>query len=237
MKKILLSLILGGAFFANSLVVSATASVVPAVAKIEVKSPERSLELLKEGNQRFLNNQSTSYDLSSTRREELKDGQFPFATIVSCSDSRVVASHIFNQGLGELFEVKLAGNVVDKDALGSIEYAVEVLKTPLIVVLGHENCGAVYSTVDINNKKKALPKESAINSIVEKITPSVTSVKEEHKYHEVSDRDFKELVTVENARVMKEKILENNAIKAKANKNEVKIVVAKYMLDGSIVWE
>lgn len=237
MKKILLSLILGGAFFANSLVVSATASVVPAVAKIEVKSPERSLGLLKEGNQRFLNNQSTSYDLSSTRREELKDGQFPFATIVSCSDSRVVASHIFNQGLGELFEVKLAGNVVDKDALGSIEYAVEVLKTPLIVVLGHENCGAVYSTVDINNKKKALPKESAINSIVEKITPSVTSVKEEHKHHEVSDRDLKELVTVENARVMKNKILENNAIKAKVNKNEVKIVVAKYMLDGSIVWE
>lgn len=237
MKKILLSLILGGAFFANSLVVSATASVVPAVAKIEVKSPERSLELLKEGNQRFLNNQSTSYDLSSTRREELKGGQFPFATIVSCSDSRVVASHIFNQGLGELFEVKLAGNVVDRDALGSIEYAVEVLKTPLIVVLGHENCGAVYSTVDINNKKKALPKESAINSIVEKITPSVTSVKEEHKHHEVSDRDLKELVTVENARVMKDKILENNAIKAKVNKNEVKIVVAKYMLDGSIVWE
>lgn len=237
MKKILLSLILGGAFFANSLVVSATASVVPAVAKIEVKSPERSLGLLKEGNQRFLNNQSTSYDLSSTRREELKDGQFPFATIVSCSDSRVVASHIFNQGLGELFEVKLAGNVVDKDALGSIEYAVEVLKTPLIVVLGHEKCGAVYSTVDINNKKKALPKESAINSIVEKITPSVTSVKEEHKHHEVSDRDLKELVTVENARVMKNKILENNAIKAKVNKNEVKIVVAKYMLDGSIVWE
>lgn len=239
MKKIVLSIMLGASFFINSLVIAATKVTVPVAAavKVEIKSPERSLELLKEGNQRFLNNGSLPYDLSSDRKEELKDGQFPFATIVSCSDSRVVASHIFNQGLGELFEVKLAGNVVDKDALGSIEYAVVVLKTPLIVVLGHESCGAVYSTVDINNKKKTLPKESAINSIVEKISPSVTKVKAEHKHHEVSDRDLKELVTVENARVMKDEILKNSAIRAKVIKNEVKIVVAKYMLDGSIVWE
>ncbi len=242
MKKAILSLMVGASFFTNSLVTSAasTAPTAPKAAsavKVEVNSPERSLELLKEGNQRFINNKSLPSDLSSERRQELKAGQYPIATIVSCSDSRVVAPHIFNKGLGDLFEVKLAGNVVDKDALGSIEFAVIALKTPLIVILGHESCGAVHSAVDINNKKMTLPKESSINSIIEKITPSIATVKTEHKNHKVSDLEFKEMVTVENARAMKTEILKNSAIKAKVDQKEVQIVVGKYMLDGSIVWE
>lgn len=240
MKKIMLPLSLSLIFFVSNqglIAESGTLQEKSIVKENEIRNPEKSLELLKLGNQRFLNNEPLLDDISSVRRDELKGGQAPFATIVNCSDSRVVSSHIFNQGLGRLFEVKLAGNVVDEDALGSIEFAVEALNTPLIVVLGHESCGAVFSTVDINNNKMTLPETSAINSIVKKITPSFLAVKEKHNHHQIKDIEFKELVTVENARAMKNEILKNPAIKARVDKNEVKVVVAKYMLDGSVVWE
>ncbi len=100
------------------------------------------LERLMEGNKRFVEGTPAPKDMKA-RRAETKDGQKPFVTVVTCSDSRVSPEFIFDQGIGDVFVVRTAGNVVDKVTLGSIEYGTEHLQTPLLVVMGHEKCGAV----------------------------------------------------------------------------------------------
>ena len=100
------------------------------------------LERLLEGNRRFVDGSLAPKDVKA-KRAETKDGQKPFVTVVSCSDSRVVPEFIFDQNLGDVFVIRTAGNIVDTITLGSIEYGVEHLHTPLLVVLGHEKCGAI----------------------------------------------------------------------------------------------
>ena len=108
---------------------------------------DTALKRLQEGNGRFVKDKLAAKDLSGKRRMELTKGQHPFATILSCADSRVPPELIFDQGLGELFTIRVAGNITDPAILGSIEYAVEHLKSPLVVVLGHESCGAVTAAL------------------------------------------------------------------------------------------
>ena len=117
-----------------------------------VRAQERSpgaaaLQRLKDGNQRFASEQLAKKDLSTARRQELAKGQRPWAIVLACADSRVAPELIFDQGLGELFVVRVAGNVASPEILGSIEYALTELKTPLIIVLGHEECGAVKAAL------------------------------------------------------------------------------------------
>ena len=107
---------------------------------------EQALDLLKAGNTRFLSGVLTPKDNYAELREQLSTGQQPFAVVLCCSDSRVSPEILFDQKLGDLFVIRNAGNVVDEDVLGSIEYAVEHLETPLVVVLGHSCCGAVTAT-------------------------------------------------------------------------------------------
>lgn len=107
---------------------------------------QQALELLKTGNTRFVSGALTPKDDYTELREKLSAGQHPFAVVLCCSDSRVAPEIIFDQKLGDLFVIRNAGNVVDEDVLGSIEYAVEHLGTPLVVVLGHSCCGAVTAT-------------------------------------------------------------------------------------------
>ena len=109
--------------------------------------PAQALARLMTGNQRFQKNKLRHPDLDPTRREKLVEGQSPFAAILSCSDSRVPPELIFDQGLGDLFEVRLAGNTVTRSGLESIDYAVSHLGTRLIMVLGHESCGAVKAAL------------------------------------------------------------------------------------------
>jgi carbonic anhydrase len=106
-------------------------------------SPQEALGLLKAGNDRFVRNASAPASLSVNRRQELAAGQHPSAMVLSCSDSRVPPEHVFNVGLGDLFVIRAAGEVVDKSILATLEYGVEHLHTPLLVVMGHESCGAV----------------------------------------------------------------------------------------------
>jgi carbonic anhydrase len=116
-------------------------------------TPAVALERLKEGNARFVADKPSKRDVTAKKREELAKGQHPFAIILTCADSRVAPELLFDTGLGELFVLRVAGNIADPAVVGSIEYAVEHLHAPLIVVLGHESCGAVDAAIS----GKALP--------------------------------------------------------------------------------
>lgn len=107
---------------------------------------QQALDLLKEGNNRFISGALTPKDDYTTLREQLTAGQHPFAVVLCCSDSRVAPEIIFDQKIGDLFVIRNAGNIVDEEVLGSIEYAVEHLGSPLVVVMGHASCGAVTAT-------------------------------------------------------------------------------------------
>lgn len=107
---------------------------------------DKALDLLRSGNARFVSGALTPKDNYATLREQLSTGQHPFAVVLCCSDSRVSPEIIFDQKLGDLFVIRNAGNIVDEEVLGSIEYAVEHLETPLVVVMGHAACGAVTAT-------------------------------------------------------------------------------------------
>ena len=128
------------------------------------------LEALKEGNARFAAGKMSMKADFTTDRERLANGQHPFAVVLCCSDSRVSPEIVFDQGLGDLFVIRNAGNVVDKDVLGSIEYAVEHLHTTLVVVMGHSKCGAVTATCQGGE----LP--GHIKTIAERIRPSLDTV-------------------------------------------------------------
>jgi len=112
------------------------------------RTPQEALGLLKAGNDRFARNASSPVSLSVNRRRELADAQHPIAIVLSCADSRVPPEFVFNVGLGDLFVVRTAGEVIDRSILATLEYGAEHLNIPLLVVMGHESCGAVKAAVD-----------------------------------------------------------------------------------------
>jgi carbonic anhydrase len=140
-------------------------------AQLSALDPDAALQKLMAGNQRFNQHQPLYPDQSQARLREVAQAQHPFATILSCADSRVPAEIIFDQGIGDIFDVRIAGNIATPEVVGSIEYAVALLGTPVLMVLGHERCGAVTAAV----KHEALPGE--IGSFVEAILPAVKKVK------------------------------------------------------------
>lgn len=140
-------------------------------------TPQQALDLLREGNASFLRGEQTRVLTSAQRRLELAKGQSPFAAYVTCSDSRVPPELLFGRGLGELFIIRNAGNTVDTVALGSIEYAVAVLNTPLVVVMGHESCGAVKAATQVVTDNATFP--GSIGPMVEPIIPAVLAARNE----------------------------------------------------------
>ncbi|MCC8929385.1 MULTISPECIES: carbonic anhydrase [Nocardiaceae] len=138
-------------------------------------SPVTAWKSLKEGNQRFVNGESLHPSQGVADRERLTGGQYPSAVLFGCADSRVAAEIIFDQGLGDMFVVRTAGHTIDSSVLGSIEYGVAVLGVPLIVVLGHDQCGAVKATIDALDSGD-LP-GGYIRDVVERVTPSILSAR------------------------------------------------------------
>lgn len=137
-----------------------------------IKASE-AIQRLKEGNQRFVSGvRSIDTLVKQTQRADFVGGQAPFAVILGCSDSRVPAEIIFDQGLGDLFVIRVAGNIVAPSQVGSVEFAVERFGTPLVVVLGHSMCGAVTATID-ELERPSQDKSSNVLSIVNRIRPSV----------------------------------------------------------------
>lgn len=190
---------------------------------IQITNADDALARLKAGNERFVNNKSELINVTSERRDELLDHQSPYAIVVSCSDSRVTPTTVFNAGLGEIFDIRIAGNVVDDDGLGSIEYAVEHLNTPLIVVMGHEKCGAVTAAYD--KLKNNTPVEGKLNSLVDKMIPNIT------------DADSLNDAINENADAFADVIENNEIIKKFVDEGKVKIVKAYYSLDGKVTFD
>ena len=138
---------------------------------------QEALTRLQEGNKRFVEGKSTYNTNDTRRRNELVDGQTPFAIILGCSDSRVPAEIVFDQGLGDLFVIRIAGNIVAPSQIGSIEFAVETFQTPLVVVLGHTRCGAVAATLTQIRQPQA-SRSQHLRSIVERIRPAVEPLSE-----------------------------------------------------------
>ncbi len=160
---------------------TAFTTAVPTVAPTRTPEPpitngDEALQRLMRGNQRFVAELALNPSQTRARREQTAGGQMPFAIILGCSDSRVTPEYVFDQGIGDLFVVRVAGNVFDDNvALGSIEYAVEHFHSPLLLVLGHEKCGAVEATIETLDQTEPLP--GKIGEIVKLIRPAAEQTK------------------------------------------------------------
>ena len=193
-------------------------------------SPDEALSLLKEGNDGFRTEAPYRSAQGRERRVELARGQAPFCALVGCSDSRVPPELLFGRGLGELFIVRNAGNTVDTAALGSVEYGVGVLGCPLIVVLGHESCGAVAAAVEVVQRNATFP--GVIGEMIQPIIPAVLSVRRPSGEVVLDD------AVAANARRVAARLKSQSPIAMEAVRaNRLKIVAARYRLqDGDIDW-
>jgi carbonic anhydrase len=186
-------------------------------------TPEKSLRYLKEGNLRFQNNLKAHRNLLE-QVNDTREGQFPFATILSCIDSRVSAEIVFDQGLGDIFSIRIAGNFVNTDILGSMEFAAKLAGTKLIVVLGHTSCGAIKGACDD-------AKLGNLTKMLEKIKPAVKAVPEpkEESLRNSNNEDFVNNVAVKNVQITIDNVLKGSEVLADMQeKGEIKIVGAMY---------
>ena len=186
-------------------------------------TPEKAIDFLKEGNQRFQANLKANRNLLE-QVNDTKDGQFPFATILSCIDSRVSAELVFDQGLGDIFSVRIAGNFVNQDILGSMEFACKLAGTKAIVVLGHTSCGAVKGACDH-------ARMGNLTALINKIEPAVFAVKEpkEEEKRNSKNLEFVDAVSKKNVELTLENIRSQRVIlKEMEEKGEIKIVGAMY---------
>lgn len=190
-----------------------------------ITSSDVAKKLLDDGNARFASGKTLSKDLSSTRRADLvKNGQHPFAVIVSCSDSRVPPEVLYDEALGDLFVIRVAGNIITPVELGSVEYAVEHLKTPLVVVLGHEKCGAVTAAVQGGE----IP--GSITAIVDKIKPAIDKAKASG----ATGDDLIEKSADINVQNAMQDILKSEIVKHAVETKQVKVLGARYDLDTGV---
>ena len=187
-------------------------------------APADALALLKAGNQRFSSNKPEHRNQSAERRAELATGQHPFAIVLACADSRTSPELVFDQGLGDLFVVRVAGNVVNDEILGSIEYAVEHLGSQLIVVLGHERCGAVAAARDIIASKAEVTDH--IQSLVKALQPAVEAT---------TNADVETTAKTNEMNVAKTLRESVPDLKAKVDAGALMVVPAHYVLDTGVV--
>lgn len=182
-------------------------------------SPDEALQKLMEGNQRFVKHLSRHPQQTQSRLKEVAQAQHPFATVLSCADSRVPAEIVFDRGIGDIFDVRVAGNIVTPEVMGSIEYAVVLLETPVLMVLGHERCGAVTAAV----KEESLP-NSQIDTFVKAIKPALEKVKDK-------PGDLIDNAVTANVEYQIEKLKQAPLLSERMNSGQLKIVGGRYDLD------
>lgn len=180
-------------------------------------TPAMALELLKDGNKRFVSNLKVNRNLLQ-QANETSDGQHPFAVILSCIDSRTSAELIFDQGLGDIFSVRIAGNIVNEDILGSMEFGCKVAGSKIIVVLGHTKCGAVKGACDHVEMGN-------LTALLTKIKPAVDDEQTTTENRNSSNNEFVENVSVINVKRTVKSIVERSPIlKEMIEKGEIGIV-------------
>lgn len=194
----------------------------------KVVSPEEAIARLKKGNQRYVSmNRLSDPGVGPEARKPLTKGQWPYATILSCSDSRVPSELIFDEGLGRLFIVRVAGNMLAPALLGSIEYASLHSTSRLIMVMGHESCGAVGAAVHVA-EHPGTKETPGINDIVNRLMPAVLKAKKETG---LSGKELVEAAAKENVRMTVKQIADESApLREMQNKGELKIVGGYYSL-------
>lgn len=193
-------------------------------------TPQKSLQYLKEGNKRFQNNLKAHRNLLE-QVNDTSDGQFPFATVLSCIDSRVSAELVFDQGLGDIFSIRIAGNFVNQDILGSMEFACKLAGTKLIVVLGHTACGAVKGACDD-------AKLGNLTGMLAKIKPAVKAVLEpqEKSLRNSSNSAFVDNVATKNVQLTIDRIIaESDVLAEMQKKGEIEIIGAMYDINKGAV--
>lgn len=185
--------------------------------------PSDAWQRLREGNTRFVSGNALHPNQDASRRSALVNSQNPFALIFGCADSRLAAEIIFDLGLGDAFVVRTAGHAIDDAVLGSLEYGISVLNIPLIVVLGHDNCGAVTATKNAVETGQMPP--GFLRDLVERITPSVlTSLREDKT--EIND------MVVEHAKQTAARLLESSqVISAAVDDSSVAVISVAYRLE------
>jgi carbonic anhydrase len=186
-------------------------------------TPRQALDILIEGNQRFKNNVLREYDMLRVR-DETVDKQHPFASVLSCSDSRTTVELIFDQNLGDIFSVRLAGNIASIKAIGSLEFSCKYLGSKLVVVMGHSNCGAIKAACDHY-------KGGNIGEIIELIDPAVSLEKTITDKRDSSNEAFVERVCFHNVEVQMERILKRSPLLTDMiEKKEIGLIGAVYNL-------
>lgn len=191
-------------------------------------TPQTALQILKEGNERFVNNLKVSRNLLQ-QVNETSEGQFPFATILSCIDSRTSAELIFDQGLGDIFSIRIAGNILNEDILGSMEFATKVVGTKVLVVLGHTKCGAIVGAcnhVEMGN----------LTTLLNKIQPAIFAEKTIAENRNGSNAKFVNNVTELNIHLTIERVIRESPIIAELEEQgHIKIVGALYEVESGKV--
>jgi len=190
----------------------------PSVAASPGLSVQEALGMMLEGNQRFVQNRATHPHQTPAMLPILAEAQHPFAAVLGCSDSRTSPEVIFDQGLGDLFDVRVAGNIADDGVLGSLEYAVTHLHVPVIVVLGHQHCGAIAAALAHQHP------HNHISHITRLLHASV-----HHVHHSAED------ATRKNVQLVRQRLEHTPALRDKIRRGELKIVGAYYHLDSGRV--
>jgi len=194
-------------------------------------TPQKSLDFLKEGNLRFQRNLKANRNFLE-QVNDTSEGQFPFATILSCIDSRVSAELVFDQGLGDIFSIRIAGNFVNPDILGSMEFGCKLAGTKLVVVLGHTACGAVKGACDD-------AKLGNLTGMLAKIKPAVNAVSEpqDQSLRNSSNAKFVDSVSAKNVEITIDNIMKDSPILEEMhNSGEIKIIGAMYDINTGKVF-
>jgi carbonic anhydrase len=196
----------------------------------DLMTPSLALDALKDGNDRFLKGNQVTRNLNA-QVDETSGGQYPFATVLHCIDSRVSAEHVFDQGIGDLFSIRIAGNFVNEDILGSMEFACKLAGTKVIVVLGHTACGAIKGACDdakLGNLTALISKiKPAVKAVIEPKDQSLRNSSNLNFVNEVSDKNVH--MTIDNIRA------QSPVLKEMEDHGEIKIVGAMYDITDGLV--
>ena len=196
----------------------------------EAMSPDTALQALKDGNKRFVTSTQVSRDLMQ-QVADTSTGQYPFATVLHCIDSRVSAELVFDQGIGDLFSIRIAGNFVNEDILGSMEFATKLAGTKVVVILGHTACGAVKGACDH-------AKLGNLTGMLEKIAPAVSAVKdpEDVALRTSGNIDFVNRVAIKNVHMAIDNLRSMRPVlKQMEDAGDIKVVGAMYHIENGQV--